>query len=545
MIPRRLFTGPRSGESSPSVTLEKGAYRMRAPSNRPVAGPLDFSGKNAPTARPSSRHPSAISCGWIILISLLLLGCLVSFGMAYYLFSTRWDLRDHALRQPTDAIQVIEPPYLSVETPSPHEKYLSYLPHSGYHNQRIAFENALTLAHLLNRTLIVPPIRLGSQPIRYYNFDTLSRYLALSGKEGLKHCALVPDLTFASPECGNYFNYTFLSWDWLVNLTDIATYQKLLHRWDLRPQWIQSYLQLSPSDVYHLKDMKPYQYRFLDNASDPAPPNEKFDGIIHIDDLAQKTQRLIQVGTLFGTSRLRLVHEDNDLFRAKIRQSMVFAPTQLNNAVQAVLDELPSIFLGAHVRLGDGWFRNSGEENVRLVWWRLVHQVLRYSVTETMTLERLMDPHEDEEVDLRETPHLAPDEHISLQLPSDYNPLVSSRLPCHRSRHTAAHLLLLNTPLYVSTDAKDPFNDPLLSLFLKTFPCIFFLGDFPHQTGMLDSLHNGYDGVPLKPFLLPFMDSMVAAKAWRVVGTEGSTFSRFVEDVLWTTYHGESVVQRG
>ncbi len=517
---------------------------MRAPSNRPVAGPLDFSAKD--TARPSSRHPSAISCGWIILISLLLLGCLVSFGIAYYLFSTRWDLRDHAPRQSTDAIQVIESPYLSVETPSPHEKYMSYLPHSGYHNQRIAFENALTLAYLLNRTLIVPPVRLGSQSIRYYNFDTLSRYLALSGKEGLKHCTIVPDHTFAlPPECRNYFNYTLMSWDWLVNLTDIATHQKLLHGWDLTPQWIQTHLRLSSDDVYPLKDTKPYQYRFLDNASDPAPPNEKYDGIIHIDDLAQNPQRLIQFGTLFGTSRLRLVHENNDHFRAQIRESMVFAPTQLNNAVQAVLDELPSIFLGAHVRLGDGWFKNSGEKNVRLVWWKLVHQVLRYTATETMTLERLMDPREDSTVDLRETPHLEPDEQFSQQLPSDSNPLVLSRLPCRRPRHTAAHLSPLNIPLYISTDAKDPINDPLLSLFLKTFPCIFFLGDFPHQTGKLNSLHNGYDGVPLKPFILSFMDSMIAAKAWRVVGTEGSTFSRFVEDVLWTTYHGESVVHRG
>ncbi|KAF8909872.1 hypothetical protein CPB85DRAFT_1376209 [Mucidula mucida] len=500
MIPRRLLTGPRSGESSPSVTLEKGAYRMRAPSNRPVAGPLDFSAKD--TARPSSRHPSAISCGWIILISLF-------FGIAYYLFSTRWDLRDHAPRQSTDAIQVIESPYLSVETPSPHEKYMSYLPHSGYHNQRIAFENALTLAYLLNRTLIVPPVRLGSQSIRYYNFDTLSRYLALSGKEGLKHCTIVPDHTFAlPPECRNYFNYTLMSWDWL---------------------WIQTHLRLSSDDVYPLKDTKPYQYRFLDNASDPAPPNEKYDGIIHIDDLAQNPQRLIQFGTLFGTSRLRLVHENNDHFRAQIRESMVFAPTQLNNAVQAVLDELPSIFLGAHVRLGDGWFKNSGEKNVRLV--------LRYTATETMTLERLMDPREDSTVDLRETPHLEPDEQFSQQLPSDSNPLVLSRLPCRRPRHTAAHLSPLNIPLYISTDAKDPINDPLLSLFLKT--------DFPHQTGKLNSLHNGYDGVPLKPFILSFMDSMIAAKAWRVVGTEGSTFSRFVEDVLWTTYHGELVVHRG
>ncbi len=33
------------------------------------------------------------------------------------------------------------------------EKYLGFLPHSGFHNQRIALENALLLGFLLNRTV--------------------------------------------------------------------------------------------------------------------------------------------------------------------------------------------------------------------------------------------------------------------------------------------------------------------------------------------------------------------------------------------------------
>ena len=33
------------------------------------------------------------------------------------------------------------------------EKYLGFLPHSGFHNQRIALENAMLLGFLLNRTV--------------------------------------------------------------------------------------------------------------------------------------------------------------------------------------------------------------------------------------------------------------------------------------------------------------------------------------------------------------------------------------------------------
>ncbi|GAA6060403.1 hypothetical protein JCM10212_004656 [Sporobolomyces blumeae] len=43
----------------------------------------------------------------------------------------------------------------------PTEKYIGYLPHSGFHNQRAALQNALYLGALLNRTVLVPPVWIG------------------------------------------------------------------------------------------------------------------------------------------------------------------------------------------------------------------------------------------------------------------------------------------------------------------------------------------------------------------------------------------------
>src|ERR1043166_460385 len=43
------------------------------------------------------------------------------------------------------------------------EKFITYLAHSGLHNQRIALENAAFLAWKLNRTLILPPLMLGKR----------------------------------------------------------------------------------------------------------------------------------------------------------------------------------------------------------------------------------------------------------------------------------------------------------------------------------------------------------------------------------------------
>lgn len=62
------------------------------------------------------------------------------------------------------------------------EKYLSYLPHSGFHNQRIALVNALALGHLLNRTVIVPYVRLGPDPVPWKLRGELETRLELGEK---------------------------------------------------------------------------------------------------------------------------------------------------------------------------------------------------------------------------------------------------------------------------------------------------------------------------------------------------------------------------
>ena len=111
----------------------------------------------------------------------------------------------------------------------------------------------------------------------------------------------------------------------------------------------------------------------------------------------------------------------------------------------------------------------------------------------------------------------------------------AEQLECRNPRHHDKKNLL-NTPLYVATDMRQPESHRSLHLLRQTFPCTFFLGDFHQETRKLYSLKGPYDGVTLQPFLLPLIDAMVAAKALAFVGTQGSTFSRFVTN-LWHTYH--------
>ncbi|KAF9968564.1 hypothetical protein BGZ70_002468 [Mortierella alpina] len=69
-------------------------------------------------------------------------------------------------------------------------KYLTFLPHSGFHNQRTELENALLLARLLNRTLIMPKVYLGP-PMPWLEFRHLHARLLYQTKIGLDHCRAI------------------------------------------------------------------------------------------------------------------------------------------------------------------------------------------------------------------------------------------------------------------------------------------------------------------------------------------------------------------
>jgi hypothetical protein len=529
MIQFRVSEAARQAVQSPSVALEKGAYRMRAPPRR------DPSIRRLSNARPMDR-----SNAWMALLVVVLASATVtSFAAAYYLFTTRWDMKAiKHIRYPqaNEKIQVLNiKNEATARIHDPHERFLSYLPHSGFHNQRIAFENALVLARLLNRTLLVPPVRLGNKPLRYVKYENLKRFVSLSDKQGLYHCPSAP-VNITPTECTDYFDYTHVPWDWLVELAGVKENQPLLQRWDMTDDWIRDQLQITQDDTLLLQDNSPYDFRFIDTTEFSR---SKYLETIYIPDLALSSKRLVQIGTLFGSSRLHLRTAENISIRKFVRQNMVFSNRYLTHAANAVADALGGSYIGVHVRLGDGRFKEDGESNVRLIWWKLVHQILQYDRDQTLALERRFEK------------SISHDLHPPRDLPilraprppmPEGNP---AQFSCDRPRHLSARHQALNTPIFISTDISSPRSNPSISIFLETFPCVFFLSDFPSQQSKINKLQSNLDGVMLREFLQPFLDAMVVSRAHAVVGTDGSTFSRFVEDVLWTRHHGLDIVQKG
>jgi len=538
MIPFKLAQSSYATNLSPSITVERGAYRMRAPYAKPVGKTL-FSSAATPN-RQTERPTPLLMSNLAMLVLILAFASISCFGMAYYLFVTRWDARASSVRpsanQHLQVVPVDSDPSQVLDRPD--EKFLAYLPHSGFHNQRIAFENSLLLARLLNRTLLAPPIRLASTPLHYLNFDALYHTLALSNKLGLRHCSQVPLHIPLPLECADYSEYTHISWNWLMNLTEVKRQQRIFQRWNMTHAWIQDRLGVTDADTLTIKDSSIYQYRFLDTIADVSPPDHKFLESLYIPHLATCTKRLIQVGTLFGSSRLRLKDRTNVSWRSTIRQSMSFSNPMLVDAARSIAQSLGFQYLGIHLRVTDGQFRTLRKRNVRTVWQNVMH-VLKYSPEQVESLERIF--HNQSKVtalaDFGGTG-------VDLSLARRQQPRAHG-MRCREPIYVDPGLVRLNIPLYISTDAQESEKSMLFSIFHKTFPCIFYASDFPGAVAPLMNIRNADDDVPLGKFFLPFLDAMVLGYAKTVFGTDGSTFSRFVQDVLWTTYHGEAVMERG
>jgi hypothetical protein len=500
---------------------------MKAPAN---PRPLVFQATESHARR---SPPYRVNKNLTLLLLLLALACFTCFGSAYYLFTTRWDFRP--VSAPSSIANSTIKATASESAARLNEKYLSYLPHSGFHNQRIAFENALVLAYLLRRTLLVPPIRLGNKPIHYVEYTSLSRHHELSNREGLSHCPRLPRYLSRPPECLEYFEFSYVPWTWLVDLATIADRQTLFHRINMSQAWISDNFDILPSDIYTLRDDSPYQFRFLDTATDSSPLDHRYLEDVYIDKLRTVDQRLLQIGTLFGTSRLRLKKRDNIAYRALVRRMMIFTNKDLTDVADSIARSLEGAFLGVHLRSGDGPFKSNIDNTIQSVLWKILYDILGLSHMETCKLEESFGEEDLGLCNLKRMTVTNLKSSITAPPPFSFHP--SSRLKCRWRRHLENRYHLLNIPLYIATDLENPDIHPLLSTFRKTFPCIFFLKDFAAETQSLEQLRSPHDGVDLRHFALPFVDALVLGRALKVVGTEGSTFSQFAEDVLWTSYH--------
>ncbi|KAI9146523.1 hypothetical protein BKA69DRAFT_1024206 [Paraphysoderma sedebokerense] len=417
-------------------------------------------------------------------------------------------------------------------------KYLVYLTHSGFHNQRISFENALFLGYVLNRTVLVPPILLGHptpwHPFRYLANSLMEREKELQGiyQDCKDHWSEKAPLTIngrlSETDTGNAdgdrdcTNVTSLSvsWNHLFNF--------------------------SKNDTIVLNDNIRGSYQF--HELDPENNTSIFKEHIQLSDLAAIESPVLVFGSLFGTHRV-VTSPNNKLFsqvRSDIENSTIFRRKDIiSNIAQKIVGDLggTNSFFGLHIRSGDGAFAQRVNSTVSTQ----VALIKRY-IQFVNTFPRSVD-----DISIR-NPHIKQPFESSTTI-TETNPHSKERLKICLIRSKdrfrgigSGKLSEENILIYLATDAKSPEADDDFRLLFETFPCVFSLSTFwdyldpiihptresfpPSNTSPLQSEFFSSNPPIFPPqiykFLIPMLDQLVPSNAAGFIGTEGSTFSKYI-----------------
>ncbi|BGP35623.1 hypothetical protein JCM10296v2_007464 [Rhodotorula toruloides] len=475
-------------------------------------------------------------------------------------------------------------------------RFLSFENHSGFHNQRKSLVNALALAQLLNRTLLLPPARLGAA-IPWEPDPKVRVAVSEECKAGVtsRPFASSPNSVKISTgeECDDPAHWTYVGWDYLVTPSLLAN-RSLIDRWNASHSLFTlpaslGGLDLLPSEIQLFSDPTRRSYQILDS---PSTPLDKglFTSRLELSDLRSSPARLLQFGSLFSGARLKFVQEKNRRVVQEVAEMVVLQNDGLDG-ISGKVRELLGTYVAAHARVGDGNFKRDAIKNMQRVFRKLVHDVfgLKNAQIDVLLAEAAAsagaghaslgkvarafgqeergaqgwDDGDDEE-------ELAIDDKETLETPSSVfrsstilsrravhitppsrplSPFLNCRSPLHDPA-LAPHLGALNTPLYIATDSRSPTTDPALRPFLRWFPCVFFLSDFVELVEELRELVSAtsegggkwvseWDQQPLARYLFPFLEAEIAARATEVVGTPTSTFSGYTVGTL----HGSYVAQ--
>ncbi|RIA96001.1 hypothetical protein C1645_756124 [Glomus cerebriforme] len=385
------------------------------------------------------------------------------------------------------------------------EKYMTYLPHSGFNNQRISLENAIFLSWVLNRTLIMPPILLTKKSIIPHRpFNILYRMLNGNLTQNMITCKRrgVEDKSCM---------FTQLDWEELMNFKFIKKNIRYIHREDqnLDVNELYSFLKIKDpeSQVFTLAEETRYDFQFYDDENISKVSDDQFDHLIHICSLQRRKEKLIHFGSIYHLNRFNLKYKENIKFLKSVRENMIINHPVLLNIGEKISEQLGGLgsYIGIHLRLGDNGFDKKfgakAEENVNLVLTKLSNE-FESDVPSSTSLDEI-------EVS---TNNLVPTKNMI-----ESEKCIRSISP--EQRHYPI--------IYLASDK--PRNDVRFKKFFREFPCVFMLfSNFEKYLDQLKGVKNPRDGALLYRYFVPLIDGIVAARGFKFVGTPESTFSDYV-----------------
>ncbi|EIE83855.1 hypothetical protein RO3G_08560 [Rhizopus delemar RA 99-880] len=221
------------------------------------------------------------------------------------------------------------------------QRYLAYLPHSGLSNQRIELANALLLAYMLNRTLLIPPAFFGTV------FGWMPREELMSRLEWLTTpkpfnllCQSPTPKKLASyiqqSRCEEYKHLGILHWSELHDLSPLLVDIQYQFQNIMSMKSIQENLGLSDDDIYKHED-------------------------------AHLKEKLLFLGGVFGSTRLNVVDPKLKKMQEKIAHALHYRlDTSLGITAQSIVDYMggKGSFMSLHFRTKDNPFKKNVSINL-------------------------------------------------------------------------------------------------------------------------------------------------------------------------------------
>jgi hypothetical protein len=373
-------------------------------------------------------------------------------------------------------------------------KYITYLPHSGLHNQRISLINALIIAHALNRTLLMPELNIG-QATYWANSIELAKQLELCPiyiKQNKKK-------SIRRLHCQVYRRYKPFPIESIFDLSavhalDIQTEQRLgmsrnyiFHHADAH--------QLSHS-VYIVQDSFRYSYQIYDHdpnysETQKEQMDDKYLEHIELKELRSRPETYLEFGSLFGTSRLQLHEPELVWLREYLHRTTGMNHPEINLSSQTIIEALGGKYTSVHLRQGDGIFQKMASETIAQVELALLNNLAVRNNDNKQLSDRL--------------------KHITS---------VQERLKeCRSIQHLQNPELEM---IYLATDASNPKQE--FPQMFNRYPCLFTLSDFYNAKILLQRKRND----KVDSLLPPMIDAEIASHANLFIGTPKSTYSAYV-----------------
>lgn len=429
------------------------------------------------------------------------------------------------------------------------EQYLAYLPHSGLSNQRIELANALLLAAILKRTLIVPPAFLGSV-VGWMPMEQLLDHLSwlTTPKDFDKICQPPTPGDLHSytqrSKCSEYNQFAAIPWSQLHDFSSLKPFIKIRFQDTVSFEKLQNDLGVTNKETYvhrddHLYDWRLYEdieeaNRILANQSNfvDSFTDRKFYKIFTPLHWQSKNEKLLHLGGIFGSTRMNMVKPEHIELQKMISETLHYRlDTPLGETVAGIVEHLggKATFNGVHFRLRDIPFKNYAIDNL--------HAFERNMSIATGTPVPPLPPYDEFGVlTSSPKPPAIPQNPIFLkpQLDLTLPPWVNVCENMSPNINVSMEHVGSRAVVYIATDHRDlrGENSRLLEWF-DYFPCTLTLNDIPQELlDPLDRLHCMFNpSKSLKNYLIPLVDAMVVAHGRRIFTTPRSTFSKYIGEL--------------